>query len=95
MFGVFVLTLITINVSQSFINKQNRFDLRALISIAFADGESGPKILQKIKSTCNCYNSSGQWVAISITACEDYVWQPPMAWTTCTLTSCPPGSSCR
>ncbi|TKG94492.1 hypothetical protein EYV94_11110 [Puteibacter caeruleilacunae] len=51
--------------------------------------------LQKHQSSCSCLsNTTGGWVAQSITECQDYEWYPPMVRLTCKLTSCPSGSAC-
>lgn len=71
-FGIFILALITINMSEDVLSKQGAFTLEHMIAIASADSETGETYTDKFTKhksvTTTVYvklDANGKWVVVS------------------------------
>ena len=58
------------------------------------ESDEEPIMCSRIVRSCTCKTSNNGFAGMSILECEEYEWHPPMVQQSCTLTTCPPNSSC-
>ena len=61
-------------------------------TVSLAQQESCQNNCYRIVSTCNCKLKNGMFHSVRITECEHYY--NPVCGSTCSVTSCPSGTSC-